>query len=297
MNYLNEKEITFDQLKRTALKNYNWALICVIFLIGIEILFYIYPPRGYNAEDCIVLGSIKGQPLLSVEKLWQSKVKDDKFMLKILSESKIIQLKSHEENLKFIDNQIRPNLHFSMINSTLFKISFIQSSTHKIRPFLNTFTRNFIEQATLISNENLQKKRQNTNFAYQQLLQRSRLTHNLFALKVPLDKIIPNQNCQVENISYEYEDSFPGKLGIILINELNWELFKNQRALLDYTDKNQKVLSLFPFTIKRLTDPGTPPKPVQPYLFVFYFFIAAAVCLIYISGLFYFLPYQNQEEN
>ena len=295
MNYLNEKEITFNQLKQTALKHYNWAIFCLALLICCEIFFFVYPPRGYIAEDFIVLGSIKGQPLISVEELWQSKIKDDKFMLKIFSESTIKNLKSRVEKLEYIDTELLPNLHFAKLNDTLFKIAFIQPSTQKIRPFLNTFTRNFLQQTALISNENLQKKRRNTKFAYEQLLRRSQIIHDLFQLKVPFERLIPNQNGQPESISQEKEDTFMGKLGLVVINELNKELFKIQSALKDYTDDNQEILSLFPFTLKRLTDPETPPRTVQPYLFVFYFFIAVAVFLIYTAGLFYFLPSLKQE--
>lgn len=296
MKQLNEKEITFKQFKQTAIKHHKWALLCIIILICLETFFFLYPPRGYIAEDYITIGSIKGQPLISVQRLWHSRVKNDQFMLDVLANSNIRDFENRLEKLEYIDKSLRPNLRFSIVNETIFKISFIQSSTKSIRPFLNTFTKKFIEHAALISKENLQSRRKNAKFSYQQLLRRADLLHRLFSLSIPLEKIIPDKNTGLVNSPADNNESLSGTIGLIAINELNKYLYEAQRMLKEYTDEKQAILALFPFNHKRLTDPETPPKPVQPFLSIFYLFLVIAVFLIYIAGLFYFLPTNKQED-
>ncbi|MGM0598307.1 MAG: hypothetical protein ACQETH_00700 [Candidatus Rifleibacteriota bacterium] len=297
MNYLNEKEITFGQFKQVALQHYGWALICIISLLFLESFFFIYPPRGFVAEDFVTLGSIKGQPLLSIDSLWQSKISDDIFMLDILDGSEIKRFKNRVEKLRYIENNLRPNLHFTSLNKTIFKITFIQPSAEKIRPFLNVFTKKFLDQVALISREQLQNRRRNANFFYRQLLRRNALIHSLFKPTTKFEKIIPDQKSRIDNVFPQDEDSWLGKIGLITINELNKYLFRAQTMLKDYTDEQQKILSLFPFTHKRLTDPEMPPKPVQPFLFVFHIFVVIAIFLIYIAGLFYYFPFKDEDKS
>lgn len=297
MNSLNERKISLENLKTTALLHPLWALICVLLLFLFEAYFFVYPPRGYIAEDYVLSGSVKGQPLVAVQSLWESKLNDDEFMLEILEKSAIEKFPARSEALFYLNTRIRKNLRFSAVNEVLFKIIFVQPAAEKIRPFLNAFTDKFLYEIALLSREELENRRKNALFQFDQLLRRNSFVYQFFKPITAFEKLIPDKSGRLPEISERKESSWLGKIGVIVLNELNLELYRAIVYLKNHSDENQRILSLYPFESKLLTDPDMPPQTVQPYLKVFYLFIAVAVILVYLAGLIYFVPLEKNAEN
>jgi hypothetical protein len=296
LNYLNEKKICLKSLKAAAFKHQRWAMICFAALVLLESFFIIYPPRGYIAEDYVTIGSIKGKPLVMVQNLWESKISNDDFMLAVLEKAAVKSFNNRSDALAYLNSNIRKNLRFSSINETLFKISFVQPAASRIRPFLNAFTQSFLQHMATISDEELQNRRRNAIFQFKQLLRRNLFIYELFEPLTAFDKIVPGPNGQLAEIDAEQENSWLGKAALVLLNELNRELFRAQVYVKSHTDEKQKILELYPFTQQRLTDPEMPPQPVQPFLVIFYFFVALSVLLFWLASLVYLVSGAAQEE-
>ncbi|GAB4268937.1 MAG: hypothetical protein Kow0029_04650 [Candidatus Rifleibacteriota bacterium] len=296
MDYLNEKTLSLSKLKQTAWSNPGFALFCLLFFIFMELFFIVFPPRGFIAEDYFILGSIRGQALISIENLWENKINNDQFMLEILEKSGIKKFSDKTKALAYLNNEIRTNLRFARINNVLFKISFIQPSAENIRPFLNTFSESFLAEISQIAEEELKNRRKNANFQLRQLNRRSYFTYNLFNPESSYQEIVVDPaRSLTENATFS-ENSFSGKAGLLILNELNDQLYSAIVSAQRHNDESQKILSIFPFKSRKLTDPEMPPRPVQPFLIIFYIFIAFATLLLYLAGLVYLLPASKKSD-
>lgn len=257
----------------------------------------IYPPRGFIAEDTIVLGSINGQPLLAINSFWENNFNDDRLMVDIIEKSAIGEFSSRIETLKFLNENIRKNLRFQVLNDVIFKVSFTQATYKNIRPFLNTFTSRMIKEMTALTNEELEQRIQNARFQYQQLRQKSHFVHELFALKTAFEKLIPGMDGPPPELDENAETGMVRKIGLVLINELNTRLFSASLYLKKHVDNEMKILSLFPRLSRSLTDQESMPKAVQPFLMAFYVFIPISMFLIFVAGLLYLAPAKPIESN
>lgn len=295
MNGLAEKSFTLGTLKQVCRQNPFWLWLCLFLWVVAQLFFWVYPPRGYVADDIVLFGSIRGQALVSVQHLWEGVVNDDKLMLEVLEKSGICKNKQRLAALEFLNENVRKNLRFNPINEVLFRISFIQAGKNEIRPFLNTFVERFLHEASTLNDDELMRRRQRVTFQFEQLRRRNLLVHNLLKPVSLLADLTPGDQGFAGELKPAVEGSIGGKLALLLINELNKELFAARVHLLNHTDTSQKILSLFPFSPLRLTDAETPARPVQPYLLIFYLFIPMALFLFFIAGLIYLAPNESGE--
>ncbi len=294
---MHEKNLSFIELAHTGRRYPAWAGVCLFFAVIIEVFFLVYPPRGYIADDIILFASVRGQPLISVQNLWEDVFNDDRLMLEVLEKSGVKPVTEKVEALEFLNENVRKNLRFSMLNEVLYRISYIQPGKSDLRPFLNTFSDRLLQEASVLCDDELNKRRQRVGVQFEQLRRRNLLIHRLFAPMTPLQDLTPGDEGFIGELDPAKENSLFGKLGTLIINELNRELFSAKVHQLTHTDLNQKILSLFPFSTMRLTDPATPPRAVQPYLPVFYLFIPVAFLLFYLAGLIYLHPVSRPEKN
>lgn len=290
MNYLAEKRINLAGLKQVCHQNQKWLWFCFFLWVLAQTFFWIYPPRGYIAEDMIVFASVRGQPLFSAEHLWQKVFNDDRLMLEVLEKSKIFKGAARISSLEYLNENIRRSLRFSSVNEVIFKVSFIQPGKGEIRPFLNLFVERFLHEASSLSDDELMRRRQRVTFQYQQLERRNILVHKLLGPITSLEEILPDEKGYRGDLNPAQETTMVGKIALLLINELNQALYAARVNLLNHTDLTQKILKLFPYSNLRLTDPETPARPVQPYLPVFYLFIFLAASLFCLAGLIYLSP-------
>lgn len=294
MNNLTEKSITFAVLRKTAGIFPGWSILCFLLWILAQSFFLFYPPRGYVADDIILLGSVRGQPLISIQHLWEDVYNDDGLMLEVLEKSGIHQGRNRIEALEFLNENIRKNLRFSIVNEVLFRISFIQPGKSSIRPFLNTFSERFLAEASAVNDDELQRRRRRVTFQFEQLNRRNYLVYRLLAPTSLLVDLTPGEKGFNGELKLAENESWYGKLAMLIINELNQDLYSARVNLSNHTDMTQKILAMFPFATIRLTDPETPARPVQPYLIIFYLFIPLAIFLFYLAGLIYLAPDDEQ---
>jgi hypothetical protein len=295
MNNLAEKSISYAVLKKTAGMFPGWSIFCLLLWILAQSFFLVYPPRGYIADDIILLGSVRGQPLISIQHLWEDVYNDDRLMLEVLEKSGIHKGKNRIEALEFLNENIRKNLRFSVVNEVLFRVSFIQPGKSSIRPFLNTFSERFLAEAAAVNDDELQRRRHRVTFQFEQLNRRNYLVHRLLAPASLLADLTPGEKGFSGELKLAENESWYGKMAMLIINELNQDLYSARVNLSNHTDLSQKILAMFPFNTIRLTDPETPARPVQPYLIVFYLFIPLAVFLFYLAGLIYLAPEEERK--
>lgn len=294
-----EKNISIGILVETCKNNRFWAWACLLTFLLLETFFFFFPPRGYIAEDMIIAGSIRGQTLISVEHLWEKIVSDDQFMLEVLADAKISELHDKKEQLDFLNEVVRKNLKFLPVNQVLFRISFILPTAKGVREFLNTFTQRFVAELSLLSEDELALRRERVDFQYEQLFRRVLMIHSLLAPEMPIEEIVPDKNgfnTNFKTLSFSGR-SFLRKSAMAVINELSRDLFAARIHQMNHNDHNQKILRLYPFSAVRLSDSSSPPKPVQPYLVVFYFSILVSVFLVFLAGLVYLIPEQSNPAN
>ena len=293
MNSFAEKTVSFASLRAGARNFPRWAVLCLVVCILLEIYFIMLPPRGYIAEDVILVGSIRGQPLISVQNLWEDVFYDDELMLEVLQKSAIESFDNKADALDFLNENIRKQLRFSPLNEILFKISFIQPGRTSLRPFLNTFSDRFLEEIKVLSDDELNRRRQRVKFQFDQLSRRNQLVYRLLAPVTLLEDLTPGEHGFSGELKIDGKEKWFGRFAGLLINELNSSLFAARSHFQTHTDMSQKILAMFPFDSMRLTNPETPPRPVQPYLFLFYLLIPASFFLLYLAGLILLLPDEN----
>jgi hypothetical protein len=181
------------------------------------------------------------------------------------------------------------------VNEVLFRVSFIQPGKSSIRPFLNTFSERFLAEAAAVNDDELQRRRHRVTFQFEQLNRRNYLVHRLLAPASLLADLTPGEKGFSGELKLAENESWYGKMAMLIINELNQDLYSARVNLSNHTDLSQKILAMFPFNTIRLTDPETPARPVQPYLIVFYLFIPLAVFLFYLAGLIYLAPEEERK--
>ncbi len=260
---------TLSHVVEASKKYRSFAIFLIILCVLLEIWFLKYPPRGMITTDVIVLGTVKGQPLVSFEQIWKRFVFDDNFLLETAEKSGFFTNQSPEEKLALL-GKIRKSLSFEIEKDYFVKISFRQPGAKKVRTFLNSFTESLVKKLELIISEEFDQKKESAEKNLLQLENRAKFLKQAF-----------NINFDENIIGKIVKNSFLTICGDFLENELTIPLHNAKKNLLIYTYDKWNFLSLYPRKPQILTDKKTQPQPIQPFYVLFLMLIPVGIFFMY----------------
>jgi hypothetical protein len=290
----------------------GWIVLCCL----LEAFFSIYPPRGFVGTNVILLGSIRGEPLVHFPLLWEKLVNDDQFMLKLLKEQEKA-VPAVVDALNVINRKIRPGLRFSAETNTLVKITFRQSQPQDTSTFIRLFSAHLIEELHKLEEEilrirvsqakaNLALLRRRAvllekgfGFSYKEVA--GNLIQSFIGLESDAAPASPPTDLDgKEEFSLEKESAsgFLTTAGYLAMNELDAGILRAQIEWEKLTSEGAAGVAQFPRKAVNLTDAAARPVNGQPNIVLFYLFLPIGCLGLALAGLLFIeLPLIEERES
>lgn len=296
-------DLTWNSVFKLVRGHPFWLVFCLLACLLLNTWFYYHPPRGMESTNIIYLGTVWGNPLVEFSKFWGRFYYDDKFISKIIIDSGIANSTKSEEILKLLNSSIRTNLSYSIEEGNLVKITFRQPTSRNVRPFLNLFTERILEKLQNLGREELEFRVSRVEAILGQVNQRLLLVQTCFDLASGTSTMIssgkspfhrnsiqtgPSLTSNLPNEMVSQPKSFIKTLGEIIRNEIEIQKFQTTFELGTLILPDFSALSLYPREPLLLTDPLTPPKPVQSFFEVIFLLVPVGTLLIAFAGLLFF---------
>jgi len=273
----------------------RWLLLCLAAAIVVETFLWVYPPRGLACSDTILLGSVGKIPLVDFPRVWARFFNDDRFMLQTVRDSAVFGDIEESQLLKVVQNSIRPNLFYGIEQDSFAKITFRQPTANRIRGFLTSFTRRLLVQLTLLGEEELSFQQARVLARARQSLRRQALLQNglgsgflvgstRILVEIPSLTDFPPVSGRVSLLLASESVNLSGGwwsfAGTFISNEFEDSLYNTllEWKTLVATDGSQ--IGIFPRSPILLSDSGSLPAPMQPFLFLIYVLVPIGFFLV-----------------